>query len=221
MAADLPLIRTYPPGGLAKAASKPDARGYRVGFPEFQSARGAFARTDVAVCDDTRVALGMTKQDVRNTLTLCCRVSTPVLIDQEQSGWLAFKPKRERQALCEGAVSFDVTGKLVYAKREPGTYRGNDDGLGFTGSLFKIVSDFLPQSVKIDLYGTSRIGAAQIQLNVRSGPKGSSSTLRIVINDRIARIQLLEYGVQNDVIVSEEIGDFTKTDLTMVPITKK
>jgi len=73
---------------------------------------------NMVLCENTRVSLGQSKQQVRTTLAVCCRLQ----IEQVKNNWMAdtdqllFQSKEGTNG-CVGSLLFDATEKLVYASR--------------------------------------------------------------------------------------------------------
>lgn len=72
----------------------------------------------MVLCENIRVSLGQTKQQVRNALAVCCRLQNEQIKDNRitDTDELFFQSKEDTHG-CVGSLLFDATAKLVYASR--------------------------------------------------------------------------------------------------------
>src|SRR5690242_15801940 len=80
-----------------------------------QAAPAQHPPPDLAVCEDTRVSLGETKQQVRTSLSVCCRFKNKQFDQKEYPNQIVFEANREG-VTCSGFLLFDSSEKLAFAE---------------------------------------------------------------------------------------------------------
>lgn len=107
---------------------------------------------NMVLCEDTRVTLGQTKQQVRSALSMCCRI--------QQDGPRMLYVAREGANICSGSLWFEGE-NLVYAKRvfDAGSNattplpRGTADYLAGYAKQIQASAEALPERTIGDING--------------------------------------------------------------------
>ncbi len=158
---------------------------------------------DIAVCEDARVSLGQTKQEVHSAVSLCCR------IEQPGADANAFRITGRQDSTCVNFVRFDGTGKLAWASHGGVSYQ-NAATLALWNDLVHAIGDLLrdaPTSAPSS-GTTSRATVANVELSTSYQRADFGTTaIFIQVGPRIVSIQLQEAGTVKMTDVSEEIGD--------------
>ena len=181
-------------------------------------------QANMVLCEDTRVSLGQSKQQVRNALAVCCRLSNN-RIDQKE-GTIEFPNQivfeANRAGTCSGSVLFDTAEKLVYAQRDFGQFNEGDSVLGLAHALTEAISGILPRPASKPgaQGGTLTFADAKIELHAAAGPLGSQNTLFITVAGRTLRFTVNDATQIKLVVVEEEIGDLSKGDFKSVSVPK-
>lgn len=184
---------------------------------------------NMVICENTRVGLGQTKQQVRNALAVCCRFNSANFFDIEYPNQIVFEANRAGGA-CSGMLLFDTSEKLVFAQREMGQFDESSSPLGLARALTEAINNLLPNPpAKLDVRDdkTIKIGVANVELHVTAERLGSVNTLFITFGERRLRLvvadktRLDRSDKRLEVAsVEEEIGDMGNGDMKSVPIRK-
>lgn len=169
---------------------------------------------NLLLCEDTRVSLGHSKQQVKNTLEICCRFHNAHLPGKdgprEYPSQILFEA-REGAGSCSGMVLFDTSDRLVYAERIFFGY-GNEESTEQTlaQALFKAVrSLFTNPATTID-------GAAyqDAMAQLVSMASGEQRNLQLAVGARMLEVNL-DHAQRTTIVVN--VGNLSKGDFTSVP----
>jgi hypothetical protein len=142
---------------------------------------------ELVICEDSRVTLGESKQDVREALSSCCRRnSLPAFLNDDRNQ-IDFESK-DGSRKCQGELLFDGAERLVFAIRNF-TYDPLDAAT-LADNLFQAL-DRLLQGERIQESSTwkNKSGLGRLSLEKLSGPKGSLNELQIEIGAHLLRLQ--------------------------------
>lgn len=167
---------------------------------------------ELGVCEDARVSLGQSKQDVRNALSVCCRVLADLPAFLKDDNQINFESK-DGSRKCEGNLSFDAEERLVYASR---TFPYNPlDAVTLADSIFQAVDRILQgSSVRTTKSNgwTTKSAPGAISLGKYSQPQGFTNEVELAFGDHrvILRGSPSGESFPHFVSISEEIGDIFK-----------
>ena len=170
---------------------------------------------DMTLCEQVRVSLGQTKQDVRNALAVCCRFSNPQFPSpngtEEYVNEITFESKDGSRS-CSGTLMFDGADKLVYAQRDF-AFLGSDARAPELAHAFTMALSSLLPGPSTKISGSDvKSAVAMLSANISSGPKGSQNTYFLTVGERTLRFVVNDNTTVNTFEVAEEIGDIDKWD---------
>ena len=145
------------------------------------------SQPDLVVCEDARVTLGESKQDVSDALAVCCRRNRLPAFLNDDRNQIDFE-SRDGSRKCEGELLFDGQERLVFAIRN----FTNDplDAATLADNLFQAVDRLLQgEPVQDSVTWENKSSTGRISLGKLSGPKGSLNELQIEIGAHLLRLQ--------------------------------
>lgn len=145
------------------------------------------SQPELVVCEDARVTLGESKQDVRDALSACCRRNSLPAFLNDDHNQIDFESK-DGSHKCEGELLFDGQERLVFAIRNF-TYDPLDAAT-LADNLFQAVDRLLQgEPVQETITWKNKSATGRISLGKLSGPKGSLNELQIEIGAHLLRLQ--------------------------------
>jgi hypothetical protein len=145
------------------------------------------SQPELVVCEDARVTLGESKQDVNGALSVCCRRNRLPAFLNDDRNQIDFE-SRDGSRKCEGELLFDGQERLVFAIRNF-TYDPLDAAT-LADNLFQAVDRLLQgQPGQESVTWKNKSSEGRISLGKLSGPKGSLNELQLEIGTHLLRLQ--------------------------------
>jgi hypothetical protein len=145
------------------------------------------SQADLVVCEDARVTLLESKQEVNAALSVCCRRNRLPAFLNDDRNQIDFE-SRDGSHKCEGELLFDGEERLVFAIRNF-TYDPLDAAT-LADNLFQAVDRLLQgEPVQEGVTWKNKSADGRISLGKLSGPKGSLNELQLEIGAHLLRLQ--------------------------------
>lgn len=181
----------------------------------------------LVVCEDVRVSLGQTKQQVKNALSVCCHYENMQnknkdgVVVTEYPNEILFRASRTGVS-CTGDAMFDASEKLVFAERIEEFYK-DSNAFDFAHALTEAISRLLPNpppnAVAANKEETSRIATAQVQLDTYDSHQ---KNLFVTVGGHALMMMIVDDSERHPGVISIfwQIGNVQKWDQTAVPVKK-